>query len=115
MRFVSPIDASFRAVPHAAGRSGDGIESVRAHDEPVQLLTGPGHALAGARSVAPSRLAGHRIWMPGLVTGTEWGTYYDDLAAAFDLTIGVPAPASASPPFSTPSPTPRRSRPWAAS
>ncbi|WP_020118099.1 LysR family transcriptional regulator [Streptomyces canus] len=86
------IDASFRAVPHSSGQSADDIASVRVYDEPVQLLTGPGHALAGARSVAPSELAGHRIWMPGLVTGTEWGTYYDDLAAAFGLTIEVTGP-----------------------
>ncbi|MFE3035081.1 LysR family transcriptional regulator [Streptomyces canus] len=86
------IDASFRAVPHSAGQPADDIASVRVYDEPVQLLTGPGHALAGARSVSPSELAGHRIWMPGLVTGTEWGTYYDDLAAAFGLTIEVTGP-----------------------
>ncbi|MDQ0758279.1 LysR family transcriptional regulator [Streptomyces canus] len=86
------IDATFRAVPHSAGQSTDDIQSVRVYDEPVQLLTGPDHALAGARSVEPSRLAGHRIWMPGLVTGTEWGTYYDDLAAAFGLTIEVTGP-----------------------
>lgn len=86
------IDASFRAVPHAARLRADGIESVRVYDEPVQLLTGPDHALAAARSVTPSQLAGHRIWMPGLVTGTEWGSYYDDLAAAFGLTIEVTGP-----------------------
>ena len=86
------IDATFRAVPHSTGQPTDDIESVRVYDEPVQLLTGPDHALAGARSVELPRLAGHRIWMPGLVTGTEWGTYYDDLAAAFGLTIEVTGP-----------------------
>ncbi|MFF0096416.1 LysR family transcriptional regulator [Streptomyces canus] len=86
------IDATFRALPHSPGPSADGIESARVYDEPVQLLTGPDHPLAGARSVEPSRLAGHRIWMPGLVTGTEWGAYYDDLAAAFGLTIEVTGP-----------------------
>ncbi|MGX1472278.1 UNVERIFIED_CONTAM: DNA-binding transcriptional LysR family regulator [Streptomyces canus] len=86
------IDATFRAVPHSAAQSTDDIETVRVYDEPVQLLTGPDHALAGARSVELPRLAGHRIWMPGLVTGTEWGTYYDDLAAAFGLTIEVTGP-----------------------
>jgi hypothetical protein len=25
--------------------------------------------------------------MPGIVTGTEWAAYYDELAAAFGLTI----------------------------
>lgn len=86
------IDASFRAVPHSARHSADGIASERVHDEPIQLLTGPDHKLATARTVDPTRLAGHRIWMPGLVTGTEWGTYYDDLAAAFGLTIEVTGP-----------------------
>jgi DNA-binding transcriptional LysR family regulator len=32
-------------------------------------------------------LAGQRIWMPGLLPGSEWAAYYDDLAAAFGLTI----------------------------
>ncbi len=30
--------------------------------------------------------------MPGIVAGTEWAAYYDDLAAAFGLTIEVPGP-----------------------
>jgi DNA-binding transcriptional LysR family regulator len=86
------IDASFRAVTVPARQLPDGIEATRAFDEPVQLLTGPAHALAAARSVTPAQLAGHRIWMPGLVAGTEWAAYYDDLAAAFGLTIEVTGP-----------------------
>ncbi|MBE1604509.1 LysR family transcriptional regulator [Actinopolymorpha pittospori] len=81
------IDASFRAVPAPARQLTDGIEAVRVLDDAHQLLTGPHHALAGARAVTPTELRGHRIWMPGIVPGTEWGTYYDDLAAAFGLTI----------------------------
>ncbi|MFB4320256.1 LysR family transcriptional regulator, partial [Actinomadura sp. 21ATH] len=84
------IDASFRAV---APRSlPDGVEAARVHDEPVQLLTGPAHALAAARAVAPAGLAGHRIWMPSLVAGTEWAAFYDDLAAAFGFGIEVTGP-----------------------
>ncbi len=86
------IDASFRAVTVAAGQLPGGIAAARVHDEPVQLLTGPGHALAGARAVTPAGLAGHRIWMPGLVAGTEWAAYYGELAAAFGLTIDVTGP-----------------------
>ncbi|MCX4909737.1 LysR family transcriptional regulator [Streptomyces sp. NBC_00878] len=86
------IDASFRAVTMPARRLPDRIEAVRVHDEPVQLLTGPGHALAGVRAVTPAQLAGHRIWMPGIVSGTEWAAYYEDLAAAFGLTIEVTGP-----------------------
>ncbi|MEU7576433.1 LysR family transcriptional regulator [Streptomyces sp. NPDC041068] len=86
------IDAAFRAVTRRADRLPDGIEAARVHDEPLQLLTGPDHALAGARSVTLAQLAGHRIWMPGIVSGTEWAAYYDELAAAFGLTIEVTGP-----------------------
>ena len=86
------IDASFRAVPMPARQLPDGISSARVFDEPVQLLTGPGHQLATARMVSPAQLAGHRIWMPGLVPGTEWAAFYDKLAAAFGLTIDVTSP-----------------------
>ncbi|WP_371675620.1 LysR family transcriptional regulator [Streptomyces sp. NBC_01276] len=86
------IDASFRAVGVPGRPLPEDVESVRVLDEPLQLLTGPAHALAGARSVALAELAGHRIWMPGIVPGTEWGAYYDDLAAGFGLTIEATGP-----------------------
>ncbi|WP_062440272.1 LysR family transcriptional regulator [Herbidospora daliensis] len=84
------IDASFRAVDRS--RLPGDIGAVRVFDEPVQLLTGPGHPLADAGAVTPADLAGHRIWMPGIVAGTEWAAYYDTLAAAFGLTIEVTGP-----------------------
>jgi DNA-binding transcriptional LysR family regulator len=86
------IDASFRAVTVPARRLPDGIDAARVHDEPVQLLTGPQHALATARAVTPAQLAGHRIWMPGLVAGTEWASYYDEFATEFGLTIEATGP-----------------------
>ncbi|MFJ6569090.1 LysR family transcriptional regulator [Streptomyces sp. NPDC091292] len=86
------IDATIRAVTVTARQLPDGIEAVRVFDERIQLLTGPAHAFAGARAVTPAQLAGHRIWMPGIVAGTEWATYYDDLAAEFGLTIEVTGP-----------------------
>lgn len=86
------IDASFRAVAAPGQPLPEDIESARVLDEPLQLLTGPAHALAGARSVTLAQLAGHRIWMPGIVPGTEWGAYYDDLVAEFDLTIEATGP-----------------------
>ncbi|GAB7030029.1 LysR family transcriptional regulator [Streptomyces sp. NPDC021749] len=86
------IDASFRAVTLPARQLPEGIEAARVHDERLELLTGPAHELAAARAVTPAQLAGHRIWMPGIVAGTEWAAYYDDLAAAFGLTIEVTGP-----------------------
>ncbi|MFG3511708.1 LysR family transcriptional regulator [Streptomyces bobili] len=86
------IDASFRAVAVPGRPLPEDIECARVLDEPLQLLTGPAHALAGARSVSLAQLAGHRIWMPGIVPGTEWAAYYDDLVAAFDLTIEATGP-----------------------
>jgi DNA-binding transcriptional LysR family regulator len=86
------IDASFRAVTVPARQLPDGVSAARVHDEPIQLLTGPDHPLAGAGTVTPAELAGHRIWMPGLVPGTEWAAYYDELAAAFELAIDVVGP-----------------------
>jgi DNA-binding transcriptional LysR family regulator len=86
------VDASFRAVA-APGRPLPGdIQSIRVLDEPLQLLTGPAHALAGAKSVTTAELVGHRIWMPGIAPDTEWGAYYGDLVAEFGLTIEATGP-----------------------
>jgi DNA-binding transcriptional LysR family regulator len=84
------IDATFHAVP---GPVPDTIKTVRVIDEPHEVLVGPRHALANARSVTPARLAGHRIWMPGMAPDAEWAAYYDELAAAFGLTIDVVGPS----------------------
>jgi DNA-binding transcriptional LysR family regulator len=86
------IDASFRALAMLPRQLPDGVEAARVLDEPVQLLTGPAHELAAAAAVTPAALAGHRIWMPGIVTGTEWAAYYGELATAFGLTIDATGP-----------------------
>ncbi|MER5780939.1 LysR family transcriptional regulator [Streptomyces mobaraensis] len=86
------IDATFRAVAAPGRPFPEDIASVRVLDEPLELLTGPDHALADARSVRVARLAGHRIWMPGIVPGSEWAAYYDDLVAEFGLTIEATGP-----------------------
>jgi DNA-binding transcriptional LysR family regulator len=86
------IDASFRAVTKSARQLPDGVEVARVLDDPLQLLTGPAHELAAARAVTPAELARHRIWMPAAVPGTEWAAFYDELAAAFGLTIDTGGP-----------------------
>ena len=87
------IDASFRAVTRPLPHPGEGVGAVRVFDEPAHLLTGPAHVFAAAPAITPAGLAGHRIWMPGIVAGTEWAAYYDELAAAFGLTIDVTDPS----------------------
>jgi DNA-binding transcriptional LysR family regulator len=84
------IDATFHAVPAPVP---DAIETAAVIDERHQLLVGPRHALADAPAVTPAQLAGHRIWMPGMAAGSEWAAYYDELAAAFGLTIDVIGPS----------------------
>nr|WP_281374235.1 LysR substrate-binding domain-containing protein [Micromonospora jinlongensis] len=86
------VDATFHAVPIPARHLPDGIRTARVIDEHHELLVGPRHALAHARTVTPAQLAAHRIWMPGMAPGTEWADYYDELAAAFGLTIDLVGP-----------------------
>jgi DNA-binding transcriptional LysR family regulator len=86
------VDASFRAVTRPARQLPAGIATVRVLDEPVQLLTGPAHPLAGQGSLTPAQLAGLPIWMPALDPGTEWTAFYEDLAAAFGLSLDVTGP-----------------------
>ena len=85
------IDATFHGVP-ARQRLPEVVNAARVIDEPHQLLVGPRHPLADARSVTPADLAGHRIWMPGLDARGEVAVYYDELATAFGLTIDVVGP-----------------------
>ncbi|SCL44598.1 DNA-binding transcriptional regulator, LysR family [Micromonospora citrea] len=87
------VDATFHAVPVPVRHLPDAVRAVRMIDEHHELLVGPRHALANARVVTPAQLAAHRIWMPGMVAGTEWASYYDELAAAFGLTIDRVGPA----------------------
>jgi DNA-binding transcriptional LysR family regulator len=81
------IDASFRAVGSPVSQLPPGIEKTPAGDDVHQLLVGPKHPLASARRVTPADLVGQRIWMPGMLAGSEWTLYFDDLAEAFGLTI----------------------------
>jgi DNA-binding transcriptional LysR family regulator len=86
------IDATFHAVTVPARNCPTRSRTARVIDEPHELLVGPRHPLAGARAVTPAQLAGHRIWMPGMAAGGEVAVYYDELAAAFGLTIDVVGP-----------------------
>jgi DNA-binding transcriptional LysR family regulator len=81
------IDATIRWIPAPERQLPGGVRAAWVLDEAHQLLTGPGHPLADAESVTLAQLAGHVIWIPGIVPGTEWAAYYEELAGAFGLTI----------------------------
>jgi DNA-binding transcriptional LysR family regulator len=80
------IDATFRYVA-APRRLPAGVAAARVLDERLDLLVGPRHALAGARTVTLAQLAGHRLWIPGIASGVEWALYYEAMAAEFGLSI----------------------------
>lgn len=85
------IDATFHAVlPYR--HLPETISTSQAVHEPHQLFVGPRHPLANTRAVTPAQLAGHRIWMPGVAARGEVAVYYDELAAAFGLTIDMVGP-----------------------
>lgn len=81
------IDASFRAVGSPASQLPEEIEAAPAVGDTHHLLVGPTHPLASARSITLGDLVGQRIWMPGMIPGSEWDIYFDDLADTFGLTI----------------------------
>ena len=66
------IDATFHAVPPQQHLP-EAIKAAQVIDESHELLVGPRHALANAPAVTPARLAGQRIWMPGLDRGDRGG------------------------------------------
>lgn len=80
------IDATFRYVLPAHGLP-PGLESERVFDDRLDLLVGPRHPLAAARSVRLAQLVGYRIWIPGIAPGVEWSDYYEVMASEFGLSI----------------------------
>ncbi|QIQ04230.1 LysR family transcriptional regulator [Streptomyces liangshanensis] len=85
------LDASFRSVTDPAVLPRE-VRMIHAFDSPLELLVGPRHPLAGARTLTPERLRRHRIWVPGIAPHSEWAEFYDELATEFDLRIDAAGP-----------------------
>ncbi|WP_344887497.1 LysR family transcriptional regulator [Nonomuraea antimicrobica] len=83
------VDAAFARV---RGALDEDLRHVPAYLEPVHLLVGRDHPLAGLAQVELERLSGATIWMPGNAPGSEWRDYYRLLGAAFDLRIDDSGP-----------------------
>jgi DNA-binding transcriptional LysR family regulator len=86
------LDATFRSLRDTTGKVPSGLRSARVIDDRHELLVGPRHPLANAKSVTPARLADHPVWMPGMTDAEPIG-YYNDLAEAFGLTIDMIGPS----------------------
>jgi DNA-binding transcriptional LysR family regulator len=88
------VDATFRALSiDRARRLPNELRAVRVIDDRHQLLTGPRHPLAHRATVSIADLQGYRIWMPGMRSDTEWGTYYDDFSRVFGIQIDTIGPS----------------------
>lgn len=85
------VDASFRTVIDPAMLPRD-MRMIHVFDSALELLVGPRHPLATARTLTPSQLNCYRIWVPGIAPKTEWGEFYKQLASAFDLRIDGAGP-----------------------
>lgn len=86
------LDATFRSLRDSALEVPGGLLASRVIADPHQLLVGPKHPLANARTVTPAELTDHPIWMPGMSDPEPIG-YYQDLAQAFGLTIDTLGPS----------------------
>lgn len=86
------LDATFRSLRASALTVPSGLRSERVIDDRHEVLVGPRHPLANARTVTPAELTHHPVWMPGMSDAEPIG-YYDDLAKAFGLTIDTIGPS----------------------
>lgn len=81
------IDVGCAYLRDVAGELDPGLAWTYAHLEPAHVILGTRHPLAGSRSVRPAELARYRAWVPGIREGSEWETFFQDLAEAFSLDI----------------------------
>jgi DNA-binding transcriptional LysR family regulator len=85
------LDATFRSLRASAGEVPSGLRSSRVIDDRHELMVGPRHPLANARTVTLAELTDYPTWMRGMSDPEPVG-YYEDLAKAFGLTIETIGP-----------------------
>ncbi|MBF6068438.1 LysR family transcriptional regulator [Nocardia farcinica] len=92
---VTSRDALLAGRVHAVfARAGGGprplparVAAAPAYLEPLHLLVGKDHPLAGRAAIALSELRGTVIWVPGVRFPSEWADYYRELAEFAGFTI----------------------------
>ncbi|MEU7894626.1 LysR family transcriptional regulator [Nonomuraea sp. NPDC049152] len=85
------IDAAFRYVHDPAALPG-AIAHAPVYDEQQDLLVGPRHPLSRSTGIRLAALKDHRVWVPGIVAGSEWGDYYGAMAEEFGIHIDSTGP-----------------------
>jgi DNA-binding transcriptional LysR family regulator len=83
------VDAAFARV---VGPLDPALAHTPACLDPLHVLVGSSHPLAGRRQVEMAELAGATAWMPGNTPGTEWTAWFADLAAEFAVRIETRGP-----------------------
>jgi DNA-binding transcriptional LysR family regulator len=83
------VDAAFG---RATGTLPTGIERLPAWLEPIPVLVGRRHRLAGHTRVPAEELSGLTAWMPGNARDSEWAEYYRFLSADFGVQIDTSGP-----------------------
>ncbi|MRH93056.1 LysR family transcriptional regulator [Nocardia sp. SYP-A9097] len=65
----------------------DGIDAVPAYLEPLHLLVGRDHPLAGRSAVGLGDIGEFNVWVPGAAVPSEWSDYYRDLSEMSGIAI----------------------------
>jgi DNA-binding transcriptional LysR family regulator len=81
------IDAGYSYLRLPTAAYGSHLSSAFVYFEPLQVVVRERHPLANARSIRIADPSEARIWIPGIVTGSEWETFYEELADSFGIDI----------------------------
>jgi DNA-binding transcriptional LysR family regulator len=87
------IDAGYAYLRNGAAELGPPLSCAYAYLEPIQVIVGARHPLARSGGAGLRELARYPAWVPGIVAGSEWESFYRELSAAFGLTVD-PSPYS---------------------
>lgn len=81
------IDAGYAYLRDVASELDPALARTYAFLEPMHVIAGVHHPLARSRAVRADELARYRAWVPGIVAGSEWETFFLDFAEASGLDI----------------------------
>ncbi|MFJ9588994.1 LysR family transcriptional regulator [Streptomyces acidicola] len=86
------IDVAFAYLRSPVEERDPLLKSAFVHFEGLDVVVGARHPLAGAEQLGPGDLGPFTAWMPGIVSGSEWGEFYREFGEAFSLVIDSSGP-----------------------